>query len=73
MPYLKKDLPLFFTLKDSEEKIILITHKKMTITLDSNNEVYFFQDNIYLPSDNQMKKYRNIYNMFLKNNKITFR
>jgi SNF2 family DNA or RNA helicase len=61
VPILHKDLPLTFNLKESKERVVLTTHKKLPIPLNSNNDVYFFRNELYLPSKNQIQKYVPLY------------
>lgn len=70
---LTRDLPLSFTLKDNEKNLILTTHKKLPIPLDNDKEVYFFDGKIYIPTENQVKKYRILHNKFLKEEKIKYK
>lgn len=70
---LSKDLPLTFTLKGNERNLILTTHKNLPIALDENKEVYFFLDNIYVPSNHQCDKYKIFHERFMKNNTILYK
>lgn len=70
---LNKDLPLTFTLKGNEKNLILTTHKNLPIALDENKEVYFFLDNIYVPSNHQCEKYKMFHERFMKNNTILYK
>ncbi|WP_257674013.1 DEAD/DEAH box helicase [Clostridium felsineum] len=60
VPILHKDLPLTFNLKERNNSISLTTHKRLPISLNSNNDVYYFKDELYLPSKDQIEKYINI-------------
>lgn len=70
---LNKDLPLTFTLKGNERNLILTTHKNIPMALDENKEVYFFLDNIYVPSNHQSEKYKMFHERFMKNNTILYK
>jgi SNF2 family DNA or RNA helicase len=61
VPILHKDLPITFNLKERRERIVLTSHKKLPIPLNSNNNVYFFKNELYLPSENQIEKYSFLY------------
>lgn len=54
---LKKPLPLAFTLKDDEKNFIVTTHKKIPIALTEKKDVYFFNNEIYLPPKEQIDNY----------------
>lgn len=54
---LHKDLPLTFTLKERKEYFVLTTHKKFPISLNSKNDVYLFDGQLYVPTKNQIDKY----------------
>lgn len=69
---LYEDLPLSFTLKEKDEYFKLITHKRLPIPLNENRDVYFFNNELYLPSKNQIKKYIPLYNKFKSNGKVLF-
>ncbi|NMM63441.1 DEAD/DEAH box helicase [Clostridium sp. P21] len=69
---INEDLPLSFTLKERNERFILTTHKKLPITLNESNDVYLFNDKIYLPSKNQIEKYTYFYNKFKIKNEIMY-
>ncbi|WP_125153476.1 DEAD/DEAH box helicase [Clostridium rectalis] len=67
---LKEDLPISFTLKEREKTFILTTHKKFPICV--NEKVYFFNDNIYLPSKNQLEKYIPLYNELKEKGEVSY-
>lgn len=70
---IRKNLPLSFTMKNMQGRIVLTTHKKLPIALDNNKQVYFYHDDIYIPSQEQLEKYQQFYTRFLKNPKIIYR
>ncbi|NFD45872.1 DEAD/DEAH box helicase [Clostridium botulinum] len=67
-----KDLPISFTLKDKEENFILTTKKQFPIPLTSKGEVYFYDNNIYIPSKIQRQLYKPFYKHLKKQKKILF-
>jgi len=69
---LHKDLPLTFTLKIRDEYLVLTTHKQFPISLNSKNDVYLFNWQLYLPSENQVKKYLTICDKLKKDGEILF-
>jgi SNF2 family DNA or RNA helicase len=73
VPILHKDLPLTFNLKESKERIVLTTHKKLPIPLNSNNDVYYFKNELYLPSKGQVEKYVPLYEKFKAAGEIFYR
>lgn len=66
------DLPLTFTLKEEKEYFKLTTYNKLPISLTENKDVYFFNDNLYLPSSNQIEKYLPLYYRFREKNEILY-
>lgn len=66
------DLPLSFTLKEENEYFKLTTYNKLPIPLTENKDVYFFNDNLYVPSNNQIKKYLPLYYKFKEENEILY-
>lgn len=69
---LMEDLPLSFTLKEDDEHFKLTTHKRFPIPLNEDNSVYLFNNEIYLPSQNQIKRYLILYPKLKKYGKILF-
>ncbi|WP_027631482.1 DEAD/DEAH box helicase [Clostridium hydrogeniformans] len=68
----KKDLPLNFTLKVQGDSFVLTTHKKLPISLSEEGDIYLFNDELYLPSKNQISKYSLLYDKFKKKDKILY-
>lgn len=73
VPILHKDLPITFNLKVRSERIVLTTHKKLPIPLNSNNDVYFFKNELFLPSKNQIEKYVFLYEKLKSEGEIFYR
>ncbi|WP_027623794.1 SNF2-related protein [Clostridium lundense] len=69
---LKSDLPLSFTLKEKDGCFVLTTHKKLPIPLNRNKDVYFFNDELYLPTKEQIEKYSPLYDRFKSYNEILY-
>ncbi|WP_160679355.1 DEAD/DEAH box helicase [Clostridium sp. C8-1-8] len=69
---LKDNLPLKFTFKDNYEAFIITTHKKLPISLDNENLVYFFNGQIFLPSKKQINTYSFFYDKFNKSDTLVF-
>lgn len=57
VPILHKDMPITFNLKDDNKVMVLSTHKQLPVPLNSNNDVYYFKNELYLPSKNQRDNY----------------
>ncbi|MEG2353963.1 MAG: DEAD/DEAH box helicase [Clostridium sp.] len=72
-PIIEKDLPLSFTLKSREGYIILTTHKKFPIELNKNKDVYFFNNELYLPSSKQINIYMKFYNKLRSSGEIIYK
>ncbi|MDP4144850.1 MAG: SNF2 helicase associated domain-containing protein, partial [Bacillota bacterium] len=73
VPILSKDLPVTFNLKEDKEHIILTTHKQLPIPLNSNNDVYYFKNELYLPSKNQIERYSALYEKLKAHGKVVYR
>jgi SNF2 family DNA or RNA helicase len=73
MRILHKDLPVTFNLKECDGHLVVTTHKQMTVPLNSKNDVYLFKNELYLPSENQVKKYIPIYEKLKAQGEILFR
>jgi SNF2 family DNA or RNA helicase len=73
VPILHKDLPITFNLKERRERIVLTSHKKLPIPLNSNNNVYFFKNELYLPSENQIEKYSFLYEKLKAESEIFYK
>lgn len=72
-PIIIKNLPITFNLKNDENHIIVTSHKHLPIPLNSNNDVYFFKNELYLPSKKQISVYRNLYKNLKSNGKIIYK
>lgn len=72
-PIIIKNLPVTFNLKDDENHLIVTSHKHLPIPLNSNNDVYFFKNELYLPSKKQISVYRNLYKKLKTNGKILYK
>jgi SNF2 family DNA or RNA helicase len=73
VPILHKDLPLTFNLKEDMNQIILTTHKQLPVPLNSNNDVYYYKNELYLPSKNQIKNYVTLYEKLKSQGEIIYR
>lgn len=69
---IKKDLPLKFTVKERNGQIVVTSHKKLPIPLTPNNDVYFFENELYLPSSEQKEKYLPIYNKLKNSSELVY-
>ncbi|ENK1242077.1 SNF2 helicase associated domain-containing protein [Clostridium botulinum] len=67
-----KDLPLSFTLKEIDGKFSLTTKKQFPIPLTQKGEVYFYNNNLYIPSKIQRELYKPFYKYFKKQGNILF-
>lgn len=70
------DIPLIFTLKKNDENIVLKPQKKIIIPLDEEKKIWIYDKKIMIPSEEQLKYYKEIYNklkdksyLLYKNNK----
>ncbi|MBU3132587.1 SNF2 helicase associated domain-containing protein [Clostridium gasigenes] len=69
---LRKDLPIGFNLKLEGNFFILRTKKKFPIPLNENNDVYIYDRKLYLPSMEQIKYYKPLYNELKSKGQIKF-
>ncbi|AJG97643.1 DNA helicase [Clostridium beijerinckii] len=72
-PILHKDLPITFNVKEDNGMIVLTTHKQLPISLNSDNDVYYFRNELYLPSRNQIDNYISLHEKLLAHGRITYR
>ena len=72
-PIIIKDLPLNFTLKIRNEYFVLTTHKQFPVSLNDKNDVYLFNWKLYLPSENQVRKYIFLYKKLKNNGEILYK
>lgn len=73
VPILCKDLPLTFNVKEDDKNIILTTQKKFPISLTPDNDVYYFKNELYLPSKNQIKNYLVLHEKLKTHGEIVYR
>jgi SNF2 family DNA or RNA helicase len=73
VPILHRNLPLTFNVKEDKECIVLTTHKQLPIPLNSNNNVYYFKNEIYLPSKSQIDNYVTLYEKLKTHGEIVYR
>lgn len=73
VPILHKDMPITFNLKEDNERIILSTHKQIPVPLNSNNDVYYFKNELYLPSKNQSDNYVTLHEKLKVHGEIVYR
>jgi SNF2 family DNA or RNA helicase len=73
VPILHKDLPITFNLKEFKGRLVLTTHKQLPVPLNSDNNVYFFKNELYLPSKNQVMKYVPLYEKFKAQGEIFYK
>ena len=67
---IKNNLPISFTLKLKDNNIILTTKNKLPIALDSSNNVFIYERNIYLPKREQINYYMPLYKSFLDRGEV---
>ena len=72
VPILHKDMPITFNLKEDNERMVLSTHKQLPVPLNSNNYVYYFKNELYLPSKNQSDNYINLHEKLKVHGEIVY-
>lgn len=70
---LYEDMPLTFNLKEAKERIVVTTQKQLPVPLNSNNDVYYFNSQLYLPSKAQIDKYSVIYENLKRKGEIYYK
>lgn len=73
VPILYEDLPLTFNLKEEGERIVLTTHKQLPVPLNSNNDVYYFKNELYLPSKGQIDSYAPLYEKLKAKGRLVYK
>lgn len=68
------DIPIKFKLKDETDTILMEQCSDIPIPFKSSGKYFFYNNSIYLPSDEQIKMYKPFFNTFIRNktNSITF-
>ena len=69
----KEDIPLIFTIKKRGEAIVVKPQKKSVIPLDSNKCIWIYDKKIYLPSENQLKYYKGIYEKLKEKDSLVYK
>ena len=69
----KNDLPLIFTIKKIDEKILLKSQKKLLIPLDKEESVWIYDKKIMLPSKEQLKYFKEIYNKLKEKDSLLYK
>lgn len=69
---LEKDMPLNFKLCFYDKGIKLSHLGETPIQLDSDFKVFFLKNSIYLPTLDQLKIYKSLYNLMSKNSEVVF-
>lgn len=69
----KEDLPLIFNVNEENDEIKLSSNSEMPKAMTYKGDVYLYNDKIYLPSENQIKYYKVINNIFTKKDVISFK
>lgn len=72
-PIIHKDMPITFNLKDDNELMVLSTHKQLPVPLNSINDVYYYKNELYLPSKNQSDNYATLHEKLKAQGKIVYR
>lgn len=69
---LNRDVEIAFNIKLEDNCFILRTKKKFPIPLNENNDVYIYDRKLYIPSINQVKYYKPLYNELKNKGEIKF-
>lgn len=70
----KGNFPLEFKLDNKDDRIILSQTSKLPKILLNNGNYFYYNNNIYMPTNDQVKVYKSFYNTFVtqKSSEITF-
>ncbi|MFU7515465.1 SNF2-related protein [Clostridium sp. HCS.1] len=69
----KEDIPLIFTIKKKADAIIVKPQRKSIIPLDSNKDIWIYDKKIYLPTDKQLKYYKNLYEKLKERDSLLYK
>ena len=69
---LKRDVPVSFNIKLEGDSLILRTKKKFPIPLNENMDVYIYDRKLYVPSIEQVRCYKPLYNELKASGQICF-
>ena len=69
----KEDMPLKFKLEEGDDSINLRISNNLPRPLTYKNDVYIYNDEVYLPSKKQAQKYKLFYSALKDNEKISFK
>lgn len=56
-----KNMDLYFTVKEDNDSLVVTTHKKLPLSLSSDNDIFFYNNDIYIPLSKQLKYYMPLY------------
>lgn len=62
---LNEDFPLEFKLESKNEKLVLQQESTLATAIDSKGKYYFYDNNIYIPSNEQVEMYEPFYSSFI--------
>lgn len=68
----KRNIEIGFNIKLEGENLVLRTKKLFPIPLNENKDVYIYDRKLYVPSENQVKYYKPIYNELKSRGEIKF-
>lgn len=71
---LNEDFPLEFKLESKDKELVLQQASPLAIPICNTGKYYFYDNNIYIPSNEQIEMYEPFYNSFIKEGgtEITF-
>ncbi|MGL5351980.1 MAG: DEAD/DEAH box helicase, partial [Clostridium sp.] len=69
---LSRNIDIGFNIKLEGENLVLRTKKLFPIPLNENKDVYIYDRKLYVPSENQVKYYKPIYNELKSRGEIKF-
>lgn len=73
VPILHKDMTITFNLKEDNKVMILSTQKQLPVPLNSNNDVYYFKNELYLPSKSQSDNYATLHEKLKDHGEIIYK
>lgn len=70
---IKEELPIRFNINEENGEIKISSNEDMPKPLNNKGDVYLYNNHIYLPNEKQIKYYKSINDIFMKEPVITFK
>lgn len=70
---INEDMPLGFNIEKKNETIVLKTEDELPVCLNLKGDIFLYDNNIYLPSREQVKSFKMFYDFLKENKEIEFK